>query len=182
MHLAHSVLLLLFQKMASRTVPTSYMARLLFGNPQPLPLEHLSCLPPPIGQCICAVSPHIKTAVSVIYLHITNHPATWETGSNSRHLFSLTVCVDQKLESSLDESLWSLMMVKLSIGAAVISKLEGRWNIYFLVGSLRCSASLYPLLTRGPRFLTYGSLHRFAWVASHMASGFPHSDWSKTVR
>lgn len=78
---------------ASRTVPTSNMVRLLFGNPQPLPLVLLLSLSPLASASVLSLSPHIKTAVSVIYLHITNCPTTYETWSNSRQLFSLMVSV-----------------------------------------------------------------------------------------
>lgn len=71
MHLEHSILLFLFQQMASRTVLTSYMARFLFGNPQPLPLEYLFCLSPSVSQWICAVSlsPHQKSCISYLPSH-----------------------------------------------------------------------------------------------------------------
>lgn len=68
---AHSILLLLFQIMAARTVPTSSIVRSLFGNPQPLPSEPFSCLSLPISQCIYAFSPspHQNRYISYLSLH-----------------------------------------------------------------------------------------------------------------
>lgn len=108
-HLTHSTLLLLFQNMASRTVPASSIVRLslviLSLCLQNLSLPSLSLFPS--GQCIYAFSPspYPNSCISCLLLH-NKSPWNLEAWIKNKYLLSLTISVHQKLESSLAECLW----------------------------------------------------------------------------
>lgn len=161
-HLAQSILLLLFQKMASRTMPASSIVRLslVILSFCLLNLPSISFSLFPSSQCFYAFSPspHQNSCISCLLLH-NKSPWNLQAWSNNKHLhLSLTVTLGQKLESSYAESLG----LEVSHEAVVISRLEWSWNVHFQVGSLTGLAGLHLLSIRGLGFLTHGSLHMFA--------------------
>lgn len=152
-HLAHSTLLLLLQKMASRTVPTSSIVRLslVILSPYLLNLSPVSLFLFPSSQGICALSPspYWNSCISCLLLH-NKSPQNLEAWSNNKHLLSLTVSVDQKLESSLAKCLW----LEVPHEAVVISRLEWSWNVHFQVGWLTHMVGRFVLaVSKRPRVL-----------------------------
>lgn len=164
-HLSHSILWLLFQKMASRTVPASSIVRLslVILSFCLLNLSPFSFSVFPSSQCFyaCPPSTHQNSCISCLLLH-NKSPWNLQAWGNNKHLLSLTVSVGQKLESSQAESLRLVVPQE----AVVVSRLECSWSVHFQVGSLTGLAGLYLLSIRGLGFLTHGSLHMFASVAS----------------